>query len=103
MKGFSWNKEVTVRFAAISLLGAACFFGNATAQKNEHYNSPLYSPRYYEPSAGVSNGLPDQLQRVGIEQRLGEQLPLEAKFKNEDGKEIALGDLFKGGRPVILA
>jgi len=34
---------------------------------------------------------------------LGEQLPLEAKFKNEDGKEIALGDLFKSGRPVVLA
>lgn len=103
MRRFSWNKNVSLRFAAILLLAVASFSGNATAQKNEHYNSPLYSPRYYEPSAGVSNGLPDQLQRVGIEQRLGEQLPLDAKFKNEDGKEIALGDLFKDGRPVVLA
>jgi len=103
MRHFFWNKEVIVRFAAILLLAVAAFSGNAAAQKNEHYNSPLYSPRYYEPSAGVSNGLPEQLQKVGIEQRLGEQLPLDAKFKNENGNEIALGDLFKGGRPVVLA
>ena len=100
---FIGNKEVTLRWAGILLLAVASFSGTTAAQKNEHYNSPLYSPRYYEPSAGVSNGLPEQLQKVGIEQRLGEQLPLEAKFKNEDGREIALGDLFKSGRPVVLA
>ena len=103
MMRFIGNKEVTLRWAGILLLAVASFSGNSTAQKNEHYNSPLYSPRYYEPSAGVSNGLPEQLQKVGIQQRLGEQLPLEAKFKNEDGREIALGDLFKSGRPVVLA
>jgi len=103
MMRFIGNKEVTLRWAGILLLAVASFSGTTAAQKNEHYNSPLYSPRYYEPSAGVSNGLPEQLQKVGIEQRLGEQLPLEAKFKNEDGKEIALGDLFKSGRPVVLA
>jgi len=103
MMRFFGNKEVTLRWAGILLLAVASFSGTTAAQKNEHYNSPLYSPRYYEPSAGVSNGLPEQLQKVGIQQRLGEQLPLEAKFKNEDGREIALGDLFKSGRPVILA
>ncbi|PYS86566.1 MAG: SCO family protein [Acidobacteria bacterium] len=103
MRRFFSNKEVILRLAAILLFAVASFSGNAEAQKNEHYNSPLYSPRYYEPSAGVSNGLPDQLQRVGIEQRLGEQLPLDTRFKDEDGKDIALGDLFKSGRPVILA
>ena len=103
MRRFFSNKEVILRLAAILLFAVASFSGNAEAQKNEHYNSPLYSPRYYEPSAGVSNGLPDQLERVGIEQRLGEQLPLDTRFKDEDGKDIALGDLFKSGRPVILA
>jgi len=103
MMRFIGNKEVTLRWAGILLLAVASFSGTTAAQKNEHYNSPLYSPRYYEPSAGVSNGLPEQLQKVGIEQRLGEQLPLDAKFKNENGNEIALGDLFKSGRPVVLA
>jgi protein SCO1/2 len=94
--------NIVVEIAAVTAVMLTCSLWSV-AQKTEHYNSPLYSPRYYEPSAGVSNGLPDQLQRVGIEQRLGESLPLDAKFKNEDGKEIALGELFKSGRPVVLA
>jgi protein SCO1 len=93
---------IVLQITVFALLSACASIG-VFAQKNEHYNSPLYSPRYYEPSAGVSNGLPDQLQRVGIEQRLGASLPMDAKLKNEEGKEIALGDLFKSGRPVILA
>ena len=73
------------------------------AQKNEHYNSPLYSPRKYEPGKEVASGLPKQLNAVGINQRLGEMLPLEASFKDENGKDVILGDYFNKGRPVILA
>jgi len=64
------------------------------AQKSEHYNSPLYSPRYYDSNQGTSNGLPPALQKVGIEQKLGEQLPLETELKDEDGKVVKLGDFF---------
>jgi len=96
------KSNIVVSISAIMAVILACCLWSV-AQKNEYYNSPLYSPRYYQPSAGVSNGLPDQLQQVGIEQRLGESLPLDAKFKDEDGKEIALGELFKSGRPVVLA
>lgn len=78
-------------------------FSLAPAQKNEHYNSPLYSPKYYDPSIGTSNGLPNALKEVGIEQKLGEQLPLDASFKNEKGEVVKLGDYFKNGRPAILA
>ena len=101
MRSFT-HKGFVFRAAVLALLAVCAPFG-ASAQKNEHYNSPLYSPKYYEPSMGASNGLPDQLQRVGIEQKLGESLPLDAKFKNEDGQEIALGDIFKSGRPAVLA
>src|SRR5690606_39503276 len=52
---------------------------------------------------GTANGIPEPLKKVGIEQRLGEQLPLTAEFKDEDGKLVKLGDYFKNGRPVILA
>jgi protein SCO1 len=75
----------------------------AVAQKAEHYNSPLYSPRYYEPSVGTSNGMPDALKEVGIEQKLGQQLPLETAFKDENGQPVKLGSYFEKGRPVILA
>jgi protein SCO1/2 len=73
------------------------------SQKGEHYNSPLYSPRTYDPSASVTTGLPDALTTIGIEQKLGEQLPLETELKNEDGSAVKLGDYFNHGRPVILA
>ncbi|MGH9946508.1 MAG: SCO family protein [Pyrinomonadaceae bacterium] len=92
-----------IRRTLVLSIALVCFLISAPAQKNEHYNSPLYSPRTYEPSVGASNGLPDQLQKVGIEQRLGEQLPLDAQLKDEAGNAIRLGDLFKSGRPAILA
>ncbi|HVE59941.1 MAG TPA: SCO family protein [Pyrinomonadaceae bacterium] len=77
--------------------------GNVSAQKTEHYNSPLYAPKYYDPNdAGTSNGLPAALKTIGIEQKLNEQVPLDAVFKDENGKEVKLGEFF-GKRPVILA
>ncbi len=78
--------------------------GNVSAQKTEHYNSPLYAPKYYDPNdTGTSNGLPNALQKIGIEQKLNEQLPFDAVFKDENGKEVKLGEYFGKGRPVILA
>ncbi len=88
-------------FAVIIVL---LIIGNVSAQKTEHYNSPLYSPKTYDPNeVGVSNGLPPALKGVGIEQKLNEQLPFDAVFKDENGKEVKLGEYFGKGRPVILA
>ena len=78
--------------------------GVVTAQKTEHYNSPLYAPKTYDPTqAGVSSGLPSTLQKVGIEQKLNSQLPLEADFMDENGNAVRLGDYFGKGKPVVLA
>ena len=41
-------------------------------------------------------------QSVGIDQRLEAQVPLDARFRDEQGRDVALGDYF-GRRPVILA
>ena len=87
--------------AAAAMALMLCTF--AAAQKNEHYNSPLYSPKYYDPSVQTSNGIPEPLKKVGIEQRLGESVPLDAVFKDENGREVKLGDYFSKGRPVVLA
>jgi protein SCO1/2 len=46
--------------------------------------------------------LPDILNTVKIQQRLGEQLPLDAAFRDETGKPVKLGDYF-GKVPVILS
>jgi protein SCO1/2 len=46
--------------------------------------------------------LPDILHTVRIDQRLGQQLPLSAQFRDETGKPVRLGDYF-GKVPVILS
>jgi protein SCO1/2 len=63
-------------------------------------SSPLYGAR---PETGkVSTGLPPALQKVGIDQRLNEQVPLDAVFKDESGNTVQLGQYF-GKRPVVLS
>lgn len=93
------NRAVLNLILAIAMVGVV----SAYAQKSEHYNSPLYSPRYYDPAESAPNGMPDALQKVGIDQKLGDQLPLDAPVKDESGKVGKLGDYFSSGRPVIVA
>lgn len=90
-----------VKFFALILMSAFVF--PLSGQKVEHYNSPLYSPKTYDPAASEPNGLPPALQTVGIDQKLGDQLPLETVLKDENGNAVKLGEYFSKGRPVILA
>lgn len=53
-----------------------------------------------DPSA---DRLPHQLGDVGIDQRLGEQVPLQLSFRDETGKAVVLQDYFLNGRPVLLS
>jgi protein SCO1/2 len=50
----------------------------------------------------VSSEAPAALKDVTFEQRLDTRLPLDARFRDETGREVALGDYF-GARPVVLA
>jgi protein SCO1/2 len=55
------------------------------------------------PPAGTSSELvPDILEKVGIDQKLNAQLPLDAVFRDESGRPVRLGDFF-GKRPVVLS
>lgn len=79
------------------------FASGVSAQKGQHYTSPLYSQRTYDPALVTENGLPEVLDQVGIEQRLGEQLPLDSELKDEAGKVVRLDEFFGNKRPVIVA
>lgn len=95
-----FNRKIIFIFFVLTLVvGAAA---DLRAQKNEHYNSPLYSPRKYDPTTTTANGLPEPLKKVGIEQKLGAQMPLDTEFRDEEGKTVKLGSYF-GKRPVIVA
>jgi protein SCO1 len=46
---------------------------------------------------------PEQLKEVTFRQRLNEQLPLDATFKDEFGRTVPLGRYFNQKKPVIVA
>ena len=45
---------------------------------------------------------PEILSKVGIDQKIGQQIPLDLTFKNEVGREVKLSEFFNG-KPVVLA
>ena len=79
-----------VRTIRISLLAAVVLVA-AGAQ------AQLYS----EPKAAVPMGKPESILKVGIDQHLNQQLPLDLKFRDENGAEATLGQYF-GRKPIIL-
>ncbi len=49
----------------------------------------------------AKEGLPRVLQGVGFDQRLDAQVPLDARFRDEEGRSVQLGEYFSD-KPVIL-
>jgi protein SCO1 len=80
--------------AAAGVLLLSCVAG-AHAQV-----SPTGEKQMGEPA---DDKLPSILHGVDIQQRLNQQLPLDATFVDETGKTVKLGQYFDGKHPVILA
>lgn len=55
-----------------------------------------------QPGQTVPNGKPAILQNVGLDQHLGQQIPLDLMFNDETGQGVQLRQYF-GSKPVILA
>ncbi len=45
---------------------------------------------------------PEELQRVGLDEKLGESVPADVIFRDETGRDVRLGRFFDGKRPVLL-
>ncbi len=50
-----------------------------------------------------ASGMPTILQGVGFRPELNAQMPLDASFKDEAGKDVRLGDYLHTQKPVLLA
>lgn len=50
---------------------------------------------------GAVTGLPEALERVGLDQRVGEMVPLDLEFTDHRGERVRFGD-YLDERPVIL-
>jgi protein SCO1/2 len=78
-------------------LAAACAVAGAAPAQPVTGATQRSSPAGKPPDA-----LPSILSGVGIAQKLGSALPLEARFRDEAGREVALSTYF-GKRPVVMA
>jgi protein SCO1/2 len=74
-----------IRFAAVAIL--SLFWVTAHPLSLEAH--PVHDPQ------------DDILKSIGVDEKLGGALPLDARFRNERGDEVRLGDYFTRG-PVLL-
>jgi protein SCO1/2 len=81
--------------AAIGFLAAALTFGVAPAWAQG-------VGRTADAPGDAASAKPGILSKIGIDQRLNAQVPLDLPFVDESGRAVRLGDYF-GKRPVILA
>lgn len=51
----------------------------------------------------VASEMPDELQGVDIEEKLGEKIDLSLKVRNDNGEVVELGSFFDGKHPVIIS
>jgi protein SCO1/2 len=92
-----WNKIPGKVFAATAAAMLAMVFAVSPAC------AQMKSQERTESDVRNINQRPSVLQQVGIDQNLGASLPLDAKFKDENDKTVAIGDYFNHKRPVLLA
>src|SRR5438445_105301 len=57
---------------------------------------------WFGQSLWAQPGMPAAFQKIGIDQRLNHQMPLETILQDEDGAKVRLGQYFTG-KPVVLA
>lgn len=74
---------------------AAVFLVLFSGQAVRAYNGP-------EAGMAASEKAPE-LQGIGIDEKLGQKIDLNTKFKDESGKEVTLGSYFDGKHPVIIS
>lgn len=52
--------------------------------------------------AQLNREQPDALQNLGVEEHLGDYIPLDARFATSAGDSVQLGDLLEEGKPILL-
>ena len=89
MKGFTG-------VAALLMLAAPFIATPAAAQMT---GAP--TPGYMQAPGAPAQSMPQPLREIGFDQNIDQKLPLDAQFRDEDGKTVSLGS-FYGKRPVLL-
>ena len=90
MKGFT-------SLAALLTMSAGLIASPAAAQVT---GAP--TPGYLQAPGAPAQSMPQPLREIGFDQHIDQTLPLDAQFRDEDGKTVTLGS-FYGSKPVVLA
>ncbi|MGH9897754.1 MAG: SCO family protein [Pyrinomonadaceae bacterium] len=64
---------------------------------------PVYAQMQQATPDIVVQSSSELIDRIGIDQKLNEQVPLDIHFRDETGREVQLSEYFKTGKPVILS
>ena len=84
---------------AMTIAGATSAFAQARNYPESYLRYAGDPTKQTDPA----HQMPGMLKDVTFRQQLGEQLPLDAAFKDEAGRDVRLGDYFKTGKPVVFA
>lgn len=57
----------------------------------------------YPATAQVLEGVPKEMEGVGVDQKVGTQIPLDLEFVNDEGKRVTLREVVSGERPLLLS
>ena len=82
--------------AVLSVAASLLMVPTASAQL-----SGAPTPGYVAAPGVTSSTMPKPLLEIGFDQNIDQKLPLDATFRDEDGKTVTLGS-FYGQRPVVL-
>jgi protein SCO1 len=64
--------------------------------------APVARAQFTDGRGGKANVLPKEAQGVGLENKLGQRIPMHVEFRNSDGNAVKLGDYFTDGKPAII-
>lgn len=53
-------------------------------------------------TAQLNQGKPAILKEIGVDEKLGDTIPMDLEFVNSDGQTVRLSDLIEEGKPVLL-
>jgi len=51
---------------------------------------------------GRADEVPEQLEGVGVTEKIGAEVPQQLEFTDSEGKKVAIGELLHGDRPTLL-
>jgi protein SCO1/2 len=92
------SREKIARKPTLGLL-IALFASAAFAQPGQP--APV-QPSLTMQDSNLKPALPAELLGVGIDQKLDQQVPLDAVFRDESGRAVRLSSFFQTGKPVLL-